>query len=342
MTRVCGAGASSCAVGRLLTLSALTSLVLLVTKSATPACAADAGVAAAVIQVNDDGQLQFVDNTSSVAITLADIALLKSQLNGLAIWRAQVSTLQSQTTALQSQTSGLQSQTTALQSQNSALLSQTASLQSQNSALQSQVATLITTTNYAVLVNYTAAMSTLPSQQNTSANVCTGGSWAFSASSGGCHKSTLSGGCASRTFNSFIPFTRVRGRMTGFQAGTPDAFNGALGVDGFRITTTSGEGVWVYAVGIAGNSSCGASPSSCPNMPGGNPAPDSSFYCESGNPTCSTTNTALFPTKLFTQVPMFDVTFSSPQAGIVGSFCFNQPASDEDFFMDSLYIEVFR
>ena len=102
------------------------------------------------------------------------------------------------------------------------------------------------------------------------------------------------GGCAATTYSIDFQYSRVCGRVVGYQYGSPDGFlTGNINqiyVEGVSITRGSPrQHVWTYAAGVTESNSassyienncpCSGSPGSgAPSFVGTN------YYCESGNP----------------------------------------------------------
>jgi hypothetical protein len=154
-------------------------------------------------------------------------------------------------------------------------------------------------------------------------------------------------GCYSKTFSVAAGrnITRVSGRLTAFQKGSTDAF-AVFALDGVSISTTSGSLLWAYAVGIRDGVACGNDDASaCPSRGGTSPAPrfQDRWYCESGFRGCNWDVNAIYPSRLFTNVPPFSVDLSDASSsftGIVVSICTNQVYGDEGVIIDSLQINV--
>ena len=99
--------------------------------------------------------------------------------------------------------------------------------------------------------------------------------------------STSGGSCAATIYSINFQYSRVCGRVVGYQYGNPDAFSNPnqLNIDGISITRgSSSEHVWTFAAGgaergMAFNCPCSINP--------GRQAPsfvENNYYCESGNP----------------------------------------------------------
>ena len=110
-----------------------------------------------------------------------------------------------------------------------------------------------------------------------------------------CGKSTYGGGCDSVKFTpNGIQYSKVCGRVVGYQHGSPDGFHAHVCskcdinkayVDGISITYGSPrKHIWTLAAGVTES---GEHPYNCPcNSPGGRQPPSfvgSDYYCESGH-----------------------------------------------------------
>ena len=105
--------------------------------------------------------------------------------------------------------------------------------------------------------------------------------------------STSGGSCPATTYSIDFEYSRVCGRVVGYQYGSPDGFlNGNISqryVDGVSITRGSPrEHVWTYAAGVSESSSGQYVVNNCPcSSTPGSGAPSfvrNNYYCESGNP----------------------------------------------------------
>ena len=119
--------------------------------------------------------------------------------------------------------------------------------------------------------------------------------------------STSGASCAATTYTINFQYSRVCGRVVGYQYGSPDGFLwGNLNqryVDGVSITRGSPrQHVWTYAAGLTDSSSdhtdencpCSSSPGSgAPSFVGYN------YYCESGNPSSIWSNQLYLSDKLW-------------------------------------------
>ena len=105
--------------------------------------------------------------------------------------------------------------------------------------------------------------------------------------------STSGGSCAATTYSIDFQYSRVCGRVIGYQFGSPDGFlTGDITqryVDGISITRgLPRQHVWTYAAGLTESGEINHS-SNCPcSSHPGRRAPSfvrNNYYCESGNPT---------------------------------------------------------
>ena len=144
-----------------------------------------------------------------------------------------------------------------------------------------------------------------PSQQCPSA-------WRKYNQSGACGRPTSStGSCASVQYTSYQQYSRVCGRIIGYQFATPDAFeqvgSNCIDLDGINITHGATHNhIWSYVAGISQNPSS-HSMSKCPCSDNrqvvGPPLSTiigDRYYCESGNPNNDYEN------KLYSGDPLWD------------------------------------
>ena len=113
-----------------------------------------------------------------------------------------------------------------------------------------------------------------------------------------CGRPNANGGsCEPTIYPTTVQYTRVCGRVIGYQFGTPDGFNTHTidqeYVDGISITHGSPRNhIWSYAAGVSENSPQVSIVNNCPcsSLPGTEPPTfvGSNFYCESGNPSDGT------------------------------------------------------
>jgi hypothetical protein len=182
-----------------------------------------------------------------------------------------------------------------------------------------------------------------------------------------CGRPTISAGsCASIQYFSYQQYSRVCGRIIGYQFASPDAFkrnspNGHhINLDGINITRGANRShIWSYVAGIDQNPSS-QSRSNCPcsneNGQGIGPPPSvgDRYYCESGNPDNR------FMAKLYSDDPLWDgqqcegtcctgtnsppwfsVQLPAPTTeGIEVSICCDQGTNDEDVPVELVEIYV--
>ena len=103
------------------------------------------------------------------------------------------------------------------------------------------------------------------------------------SNSSGCHRAIFS-------TNQVVNYQNVCGRVTGFQKGTPDAFNSrsSAQVDGISITHGDPrQHIWTYAVGLTNEDRTLQYDSNCPcGKKAGHNAPEyvgKNFYCDTAN-----------------------------------------------------------
>ena len=115
-------------------------------------------------------------------------------------------------------------------------------------------------------------------------------------------------------------FTKVCGRVIGYQSGRPDAFSGSTSinsayVEGVSVTYGSPRShIWTYAADYSETSSSNACP--CDSGSSNNPPSfvGSNYYCESGNP-----NSNAIESFLYTSDPLWD----GKQCSSEGTCCSN-------------------
>ena len=127
-----------------------------------------------------------------------------------------------------------------------------------------------------------------------------------------CGRQTASGGmCSANSYFAANQYTRVCGRLIGYQVGSPDGFVDGRNIDeiymdGVSITQgLSPRGhIWSYVAGVTESSSQHRS-NNCPCSPQAGRQPQSfvggNYYCESGNP-----NDDFLPNQLFDDDPLWD------------------------------------
>ncbi len=141
-----------------------------------------------------------------------------------------------------------------------------------------------------------------------------------------------------------VPYTQVRGRLTGYQQGFPDAFASS---DGVQIRQRGGQHLWSY-IWTANNLSqktclCTSIKCSlrCPENGGIPSTVGLSYFCDSGMTTCATPPTGAFVNnRMFEQFPFFEVNVTQSTADIEVYMCRDEAADDEDIHFDSLEIYV--
>ena len=126
-----------------------------------------------------------------------------------------------------------------------------------------------------------------------------------------CGRPVGSRGCHATFHNAPHPYSKVCGRVVGFQVGTPDAFNPTctepFTMDGIVISRgVSQHHIWSYIAGVTESSSYhkrGNCP--CSSRAGAEPPPSvnigTNYYCESGNPTTNTMSL-----KVYADDPLWD------------------------------------
>ena len=100
---------------------------------------------------------------------------------------------------------------------------------------------------------------------------------------------TLTGSCAIKCYFASHQYSRVCGRVNGYQVASPDAFahlhSEQINFDGINIIRgAKRDQIWSYIAGFSES----ATDYNCPCSATNNPSPPSSigknYYCESGNP----------------------------------------------------------
>ena len=180
-----------------------------------------------------------------------------------------------------------------------------------------------------------------------------------------CGRLTVTGGsCATKCCLTSNQYSRVCGRVIGYQDSTPDAFNvqnNEIGLDGVTIIYgPQNHHVWSY---VAGEQETSNSPSTCPCSHANDKARMSpqyigdNYYCESGNPTNSNHNNQfLSEDKLWdgqecehegdccnstNSPPWFSVQLPAPTTDTIEvSICCDQDTSDEDTPVELIEIYV--
>ena len=120
------------------------------------------------------------------------------------------------------------------------------------------------------------------------------------------------GSCATTNYSSGYEYSKVCGRVIGYQVASPDAFarfgDDGINIDGVNIT--SGEEhqhIWSFVAGVTdGLSSRSGSNCPCSNVSDQQSGPqlfiDNNFFCESGNPS----NNDIMDNQFFSTDPLWD------------------------------------
>ena len=110
-----------------------------------------------------------------------------------------------------------------------------------------------------------------------------------------CRMASTTSGCSSVTYQA-IPYTKIRGLVTGYQKGTTDGFRASRDdnadiddpyVDGVSITLGKPRRhVWTYAAGLTKNANHPDNNCPCSVTSGPNPSSfvGDNYYCSSGSP----------------------------------------------------------
>ena len=127
-----------------------------------------------------------------------------------------------------------------------------------------------------------------------------------------CGRQAASGGtCSANFYFAANEYTKVCGRLIGYQVGSPDGFIDDQNIDdiymdGVSITQgmSSREHIWSYVAGVT-ESSLRHRPNNCPCSPQAGSGPQSfvggNYYCKPGNP-----NDNFVPNQLFGDDPLWD------------------------------------
>ena len=169
-------------------------------------------------------------------------------------------------------------------------------------------------------------------------------------------------GCRATTYSTGDQYSKICGRVIGYQVGTPDAFNmnnrSITGFDGVTITYgTQRTHVWSY---VAGQSDTRNIPSDCPCSSSQAAMPPQfigdNYYCESGNPSNIRSTSQFFSndplwdgqqcegtccTGAKSSSPWFSVRLPAPTADTIKvSICLDQRTSDEDIPVELIEMYV--
>ena len=171
------------------------------------------------------------------------------------------------------------------------------------------------------------------------------------------------GSCASVQYTSYQQYSRVCGRIIGYQFATPDAFgqieNNHIDLDGINITHGGNHNhIWSYVAGISQNPSL-QSMSKCPcadneQVAGPPLSVGDRYYCESGNPSHDFTNKLYSDDPLWdgeqcdgtcctgtNSPPWFSVQLPTPTMDMIEvSICCDQGTDDEDVPVELIEIYV--
>ena len=177
---------------------------------------------------------------------------------------------------------------------------------------------------------------------------------------------SLSGSCAAIRHFTSRQYSRVCGRVIGYQFASPDAFrhhvnSNSIDLDGINITCGEKHGhIWSYIAGHPQTTAFYPSKCPCSNDNGQRIDPPSSvgdnYYCESGNPNISHTETLYTNDPLWdgqqcvgegtcctgtNSPPWFSVQLPAPATDAIEvSICCDQSTSDEDVPVELIEIYV--
>ena len=171
------------------------------------------------------------------------------------------------------------------------------------------------------------------------------------------------GSCVTVFYYSSLQYSRVCGRIIGYQVASPDAFiNNGRDLDGVTISHGAQQNhIWSFAAGLTEGGS-NHRQSSCPCSPVAGTQPDAanigdSYFCESGNPTdgferghlyssdrlwdgqqCDSEGSCCEGTQ---SPPWFSVQLPAPTTDMIEvSICCNQDTDDEDTPVELIEIYV--
>ena len=178
------------------------------------------------------------------------------------------------------------------------------------------------------------------------------------------------GSCAATVYFTGRQYSRVCGRVIGYQIGSPDAFSVdaireiSLGVDGIRITYgIQRNHIWSYVAGVKemGDFPPAIATSHCPcSSEQSRPMPPqfigNNYFCESGNPTDSFDDNHFFSndplwdgqqcegtccTGTGSSPPWFSVQLPAPTIDVIEvRICLDQGTADEDTPVELIEIYV--
>ena len=172
------------------------------------------------------------------------------------------------------------------------------------------------------------------------------------------------GSCAAVFYFPNCQYSRVCGRIIGYQVANPDAFIiikdnfDGRDLDGVIISHGEQDHIWSFAAGVTEESS-GYRPYNCPCSPAAGPQPPENvgdnYFCESGNPTDRFEEGRLYSSDRLwdgqqcegsccegTQSPpWFSVQFPAPTTDMIEvSICCDQGTTDEDTPVELIEIYV--
>ena len=175
---------------------------------------------------------------------------------------------------------------------------------------------------------------------------------------------TSTGSCAAVFYLTNRQYSRVCGRIIGYQVASPDAFNSNRDLDGIIVSHgTKHDYIWSFVGGLTENSSHHTA-NNCPCSAGGETAPPTfigdNYYCESGNPmdTFKTGGQLYSNDKLWdgkqcagegicctgnhnNSLPWFHVELPTPTTDTIEvSICCDQSTTDEDTPVELIEIYV--
>ena len=161
------------------------------------------------------------------------------------------------------------------------------------------------------------------------------------------------GSCATTLYPTGQMYSRVCGRVIGYQQGTPDAFgqynNNDIDLDGINITRgTQHNHIWSYVAGHTRDS-----PSDCPCSSDSASSPPQSvrdrYYCDSDSPTSTLSDDPLWDSQQcegtcrtgINSPPWFSVQLPAPTTDAIEvKICCDQSTSDEDVPVELIEIYV--
>ena len=176
-----------------------------------------------------------------------------------------------------------------------------------------------------------------------------------------CGRSTAStGSCANEYYFTSHQYSRVCGRVIGYQVASPDAFvrihSDQIDFDGVNITRgAKRDHIWSYVAGVGESSTNFNCPCSTTNSSSSPSSIGKNYYCESGNPRNTFNNNQIFPNDPLwdgqqcentcctgtNSPPWFSVQLPAPTTDAIEvSICADESTDNEDTPIELLEIYV--